>query len=78
MTKEAFLEALGEKLSFLPREDAEERLAFYSETIDRRMEKGMAEEDAVAAAGPVSSCLRAVTVIFTGVRLASPWGYFQA
>ena len=54
MTKEAFLEALGEKLSFLPREDAEERLAFYSETIDRRMEKGMAEEDAVAAAGPVS------------------------
>ena len=35
----------------MPREDAEERLNFYSEMIDDRMEEGLTEEEAVAAAG---------------------------
>ena len=53
MTKLAFLMALNEKLSRLPREEAEERLRFYSEMIEDRMEEGLAEEDAVAAVGSV-------------------------
>ena len=33
----------------MPREDVEERLNFYSEMIDDRMEEGLTEEEAVAA-----------------------------
>ena len=53
MNKEEFLARLGEALSGLPREDAEERLAFYGEMIDDRVECGLSEEDAVAEIGPV-------------------------
>ncbi len=53
MNKEAFLAVLRNELSGLPREDIEERLAFYSEMIDDRMEEGLNEEDAVAEMGAV-------------------------
>ena len=53
MGKQEFLARLREGLSGLPREDVEERLAFYSEMIDDRMEEGMSEAEAVAAAGSV-------------------------
>lgn len=51
MHKEAFLAQLRKGLSGLPREDIEERLTFYSEMIDDRMEEGLSEEEAVAAIG---------------------------
>ncbi|MBQ9030213.1 MAG: DUF1700 domain-containing protein [Parasporobacterium sp.] len=51
MSKETFLKTLREKLSFLPQEDLEERLAFYGEMIDDRIEEGMTEEEAAAAIG---------------------------
>lgn len=51
MTKKEFLAGLREKLSGFPHEDAEERLNFYSEIIDDRMEEGLSEEDAVFAVG---------------------------
>ena len=51
MTKQEFLAGLREKLSGLPREDMEERMNFYSEIIDDRMEEGLSEEDAVFAVG---------------------------
>ena len=50
MTKQAFLAALGERLVGLPQKDIEERLTFYSEMIDDRMEEGLSEEEAVAFA----------------------------
>ena len=53
MTKPEFLLALGKCLSALPQADAEERLRFYSEMIEDRMEEGLSEEDAVAAVGSV-------------------------
>ena len=53
MDREAFLAVLRNELSGLPREDIEERLAFYSEMIDDRMEEGLNEEDAVAEMGTV-------------------------
>ena len=53
MDKQEFLLRLRKELSGLPREDLEERLTFYSEMIDDRMEEGVSEEEAVAAAGSV-------------------------
>ena len=53
MSKEAFLYTLREKISNLPQNDIEERVAFYREMIDDRIEEGISEEDAVAAVGDV-------------------------
>ena len=53
MLKQEFLNALREKLSGLPQADIEERLTFYGEMIDDRMEEGLSEEQAVEAIGPV-------------------------
>ena len=55
MRKSEFLKMLEEKLSGLPKKDARERLAFYAEMIDDRMEEGFSEEDAVADMGSVDS-----------------------
>ena len=51
MTKQEFLAGLREKLSDLPSKETEERLNFYSEIIDDRVEEGLSEEDAVRAVG---------------------------
>lgn len=53
MTKLKFLFALHQQLSDLPQEDVEERLSFYVEMIEDRMEEGLSEEEAVAAIGSV-------------------------
>lgn len=53
MSKAEFLNALRNGLSGLPQEDVDERLSFYSEMIDDRIEEGLSEEEAVAAAGSV-------------------------
>ncbi len=37
----------------LPKDDIAERLAFYSEMIDDRIEEGLTEEEAVAGIGPI-------------------------
>ena len=52
MSKQEFLARLREGLSGLPQEDIEDRLAFYGEMIDDRMEEGLTEEEAVAEIGP--------------------------
>lgn len=54
MRKEEFLRQLGKGLACLPQDDIDARLGFYSEMIDDRMEEGLSEEEAVAAAGCVS------------------------
>ena len=53
MTKTQFIISLSEKLSALPKAEAEERLRFYAEMIEDRMEDGLSEEEAVAAVGTV-------------------------
>lgn len=53
MSKQEFLELLRRGLSGLPQEDIEERLTFYSEMLEDRMEEGLSEEEAVSAAGSV-------------------------
>lgn len=53
MCKQEFLAQLRKGLSGLPQRDIEERLSFYSEMIDDRMEEGLSEDEAVLAVGSV-------------------------
>ena len=55
MRKQEFLTALQTRLSGLPQEDVEERVSFYGEMIDDRVEEGLSEEDAVTAIGPIDA-----------------------
>ena len=48
MTKQEFIFKLREGLSGLPSEEVEERISFYTEMIDDRIEEGISEEEAVA------------------------------
>ncbi len=53
MNKQEFLAELRGELRGIPREDIEERIQFYREMIDDRMEEGLTEEQAVAELGPM-------------------------
>lgn len=53
MSRQEFLKQLRKGLSGLPQDDVEERLTFYSEMIDDRMEEGLSEEEAVGEIGSV-------------------------
>ena len=53
MTKLDFIFQLHKKLANLPQNEVEERLTFYIEMIEDRMEEGLLEEDAVSAVGTV-------------------------
>lgn len=53
MNKREFLAQLRLGLSGLPQDDIEERLIFYSEMIDDRMEEGLSETEAVGSIGTV-------------------------
>jgi uncharacterized membrane protein len=53
MNKQEFLKLLSKKLSCLSRQDAAERLNFYSEMIDDRIEDGLSENEAVLSVGSI-------------------------
>ncbi len=57
MRKQEFLDELKSRLVGLPQDDVEERLAFYSEMIDDRMEEGISEEEAVSEVGTVDEII---------------------
>lgn len=60
MSKQEFLEQLRRGLaglSGLSQDDIEERLTFYSEMIDDRMEEGLSEQDAVSGIGSVDTII---------------------
>ncbi len=57
MNKQEFLERLRMELSGLPQDDIEERLTFYGEMIDDRMEEGLSEEDAVNGIGSMDDII---------------------
>ena len=61
MNKQEFLMRLRKGLSYMPQKDIEERLTFYSEMIDDRMEEGLSEEDAVLAVGSVDDIISQLT-----------------
>ena len=58
MNKKEFSELLRTSLAGLPQRDIEERVAFYEEMIDDRLEEGMSEEEAVRMVGPVGEIVR--------------------
>ena len=53
MTKNEFLAELRSRLSDIPEKDIDDRLGFYSEIIDDRIEEGKSEEDAVNEIGSI-------------------------
>ena len=53
MCKQEFSDALRARLAGLTVSDVEERISFYCEMIDDRMEEGLSEEEATAAVGSV-------------------------
>ena len=70
MTKQEFLCALGKKLSGLPRREVEERLAFYGESIDDRIEEGRTEAQAVSDIGSVDEIAAQVIAEIPLARIA--------
>ncbi len=64
MNKSEFLNELRKGLSTLSETEIEERVVFYSEMIDDRIEEGLTEEEAVAAIGSVYEIIgQAVTEV---------------
>ncbi len=53
MDKREFLAELRKKLNGIPQDDIEERISFYGEMIDDRMEEGLTEEQAIAELGRI-------------------------
>lgn len=70
MNKNEFLSALEKELRGLPREDIEERLDFYSEMIDDKIEDGLSEEEAVAELGPVGKIAEQIVAKTPLVKIA--------
>lgn len=70
MTRQEFLDRLKSGLSGFPPGDIEERLAFYSEMIDDRMEEGCTEQQAVDLAGSVEDIVAQALADTPLVRLA--------
>ena len=72
MTKKEFLGALSRGLSGLPRKEREERVNFYREMIDDRIEEGFPEEEAVAGVGPVDGIVSQILAERPAVVSESP------
>lgn len=53
MNKTEFILELKNKLTHIPGDELDERLTFYIEMIDDRMEDGLSEEEAVLAIGSI-------------------------
>ena len=70
MTKQQFLDALRARLAGLPEGDIEERLDFYGEMIDDRVEEGLDEQGAVAAIGTVEEIATQIVAETPFVKLA--------
>ena len=64
-----FLEKLQTKLRSLPEREVGERINFYCEMIDDRMEEGLSEADAIAAVGTVEEIAYQIS---QEIQLASP------
>ena len=60
MNKQEFIELLRSKLSGLPEESVEDRISFYSEMIDDRIEAGFSEEEAVSELGSVDEIVEQI------------------
>ena len=62
MNKTEFVLALAERLPFMPRDEIEERAAFYFEIVDDLMEEGLSEEEAFAQIDSIDSIVEQMNV----------------
>ena len=69
MTKQEFLNELRERLSGLPKDDLENRLSFYEESINDRMDEGKSEEEAIKDLGTVEEIVNQVAEETSLVKL---------
>ena len=60
MNKQQFLKELEKSLSGLPQKDIDERIEFYSESIDDRVEEGKTEEEAIKDIGSVDEVVNQI------------------
>lgn len=60
MTKKEFLLELRRNLSGLPKDELEDKISFYEEMINDRMDEGISEEEAVADIGTTDDAVRQV------------------
>lgn len=58
MNKQQFLDELANKLVGLPQNDIDDRISFYSEMIDDRIDEGKSEEEAVNEIGSVDDVIK--------------------
>jgi len=70
MHKQEFLMQLRNGMCGLPQKDMEERLTFYSEMIEDRMEEGLSEEEAVSAVGSVEEIVAQVAADIPLTKIA--------
>ena len=71
MTKQEFLSALQDGLRGLPQSDIDERVSFYAEMIDDRVEDGLSDEEAVTAIGSVEEIVAQIVADTPLTRLVS-------
>ena len=71
MDKQEFLAQLRKGLTGLPQADIEERLTFYSEMIEDRMEEGLSEAEAVSAVGSVNEIVAQVVEDTSHTKIVS-------
>ena len=60
MNKQEFISALRKRLELIAGCDVDERISFYSEIIDDKIEEGMSEEEAVAQIGTVDEVVEQI------------------
>ena len=70
MTKTEFESALRARLSELPKSEIDERIGFYIEMIDDRIEDGLSEEEAVSAVGSVEDIALEIAADIPFVKIA--------
>ena len=60
MNKQEFLSSLRQRLNGLPKEDIDERISFYEEMINDRIDDGKSEEEAIADIGTVDQIIEEI------------------
>ena len=60
MRKQDFIKELRLNLSFLPKEEIHDRISFYSELIDDKIEEGVKEEDAIKSIGSIDEIINQI------------------
>ena len=69
MNKKEFFALFREELSGLPKDDLDERVSFYEEIINDKMDEGKTEEQAVAELGSVESIVEQIASETSLVKL---------